>query len=320
MITGVVGAGHDDFNHYCGHNSCRHIKCLRHKWTGESAHSGGGVAVSFARFDGWRWIGGCRMLERGEGRPTSLRPADWVTELRDPGSVCDQQQKVLGTTATSALLPSLLRLSPSLERGRRSERRIIGAARSVSTGEPLAWCSVQPASLCGRAAHASAEAPKQPGLGVASDFPLKPWEKNVLRIYGQQHPCQPRRAPRKRIPAEEHHRLGTVARRRLSATSSLTGPRGDWWLRALLLRQATMLRTSTLATRLLFLGLLHSLQVIAPGWAIDGELIESCAERSVCVCVCLQVTNVDRRNVEEMKHITVAFCSCPQSVRATYEY
>lgn len=61
----------------------------------KSAHSGGGVAASFARFDGWRWIGGCRMLERGEGRPTSLRPADWVTELRAPGSVCDQQRKVL---------------------------------------------------------------------------------------------------------------------------------------------------------------------------------------------------------------------------------
>lgn len=268
------------------------------------------------------------------GGPADVTQTRWLSDWA-PGSRFSlwPAAEGAGNDGTSALLPSLLRLPPSpppppppLERGRRSERRITGAARSVSTGEPLAWCSVQPASLCGRAAHASAEAPKQPGLGVVSDFPLKPWEKNVLRIYGQQHPCQPRRAPRTRIPAEEHHRLGTVARRRLSATSSLTGPGGDWWLIALLLRQATMLRTSTLATGLLFLGFLHSLQVIAPGWAIDGELIGSCAARSVCVCVCLyvcvclQVTNVDRRNVEGMKHITVAFCSCPQTVRATYEY
>lgn len=34
----------------------------------QSAHSAAGAAVSFVRFDGWRWIGGCRMLERGEGR------------------------------------------------------------------------------------------------------------------------------------------------------------------------------------------------------------------------------------------------------------
>lgn len=182
----------------------------------KSAHSGGGVAVSFARFDGWRWIGGCRMLERGEGRPTSLRPADWVTELRAPGSVCDQQQKVLETTATPALLPSLLRLSwtgaGTAKRAQDHRGRQVRLDR-----EPLAWCSVQPASLCGRAAHASAEAPKQPGLGVASDFPLKPWEKDILRICGQQHPCQRRRAPRKRIPAEEHHRQCTAVRRRLSA-------------------------------------------------------------------------------------------------------
>lgn len=112
MITTGVGGGANEagFTHYGGDNSCRHIKCLWHNWDGKVRTAEGGVAVSFARFDGWRWIGGCRMLEQGEGRPTSLRPADWVTELRAPGSVRDQQQKVLETTATT-VRPPLLRLS-----------------------------------------------------------------------------------------------------------------------------------------------------------------------------------------------------------------
>lgn len=49
-----------------------------------------------------------------------------------------------------------------------------------------------------------------------------------------------------------------------------------------------MLRTSTLITGLLLFGLLHSLQVVAPGWAIDGELIESRAERSVRLRACVR--------------------------------
>ncbi|CAG06736.1 unnamed protein product [Tetraodon nigroviridis] len=46
-----------------------------------------------------------------------------------------------------------------------------------------------------------------------------------------------------------------------------------------------MLRTSTLATGLLFLGLLHSWRVVAPGWAIDGEWIVSCAGRGARTCL-----------------------------------
>lgn len=81
-----------------------------------------------------------------------------------------------------------------------------------------------------------------------------------------------------------------------------------------------MLRTSTLVTGLLLFGLLHSLQVVAPGWAIDGELIESRAERSVRLCVCARapvcVTTVDRRNVgDETCYSGLLFLS--QSVRAT---
>lgn len=76
MTTGVLQEEEPTqiLHQYCGTNSCRRTKM---SFAGvKSAHSGGGAAVSFVRSDGWRWIGGCRMLERGEGRPTSLRPAD----------------------------------------------------------------------------------------------------------------------------------------------------------------------------------------------------------------------------------------------------
>lgn len=83
-----------------------------------------------------------------------------------------------------------------------------------------------------------------------------------------------------------------------------------------------MLRTSTLAAGLLFLGLLHSLQVIAPGGAIDGELIVSCAERQVRGRVC--VIACDKCGQEEPRgdgtYYSALLFLFPQPVRATYEY
>lgn len=60
-----------------------------------------------------------------------------------------------------------------------------------------------------------------------------------------------------------------------------------------------MLRTSTPAAGLLFLGLLHSLQVIAPGWAIDGEwIVILCGEECEDVTACDKCRQEKRRGDE----------------------
>lgn len=198
----------------------------------------------------WRWVVGVGCWrERGEGRASCCRcdvtqTADWLSSRLQAQSAASSSRgggEESNIWSTSFFPP--VASSPGQEEQRADNCMIRGASSPSSRLQArLAWCSVQPASLCGRAVHASKEPLSKPGLGEASAFFFflllffvcffLPWQpaKNILRVGTKQHPCQLHCAARKRISSEEHHRLGTVTRRRLSATSSLTGPRGDWWL------------------------------------------------------------------------------------------
>ena len=219
--------------------------------------------------DGWMDVGvrGC-WSERGEGRQSSCccdvtQPADWRSSRLQAQSVASSSSRGSSSWGRGGgggeehlihFFYSLLRLlSPPGQAEQKTDNCMIRGASSPSSRlqkkqnkkkiPRLAWCSVQPASLCGRAVHVSEEPLSNPGLGEASAFFCIFFSFFLFFVIfffnyfflnnpsecadRQQHPCQPHCAAWTRSSSEEHHRRGSlVTRRRLSAPSSWTGSRG----------------------------------------------------------------------------------------------
>lgn len=100
---------------------------------------------------------------------TSLSPADWLSSRLQAQSAASSgrgggEERNIWSTS---LFPPVAS-SPGRGEQKTDNCMIRGASSSPSSSRlqaGLAWCSVQPASLCGRAVHASEEPLSNPGLG-----------------------------------------------------------------------------------------------------------------------------------------------------------
>lgn len=171
---------------------------------------------------------------RGEGQLSPLmlrRHSDrWLTGLRASGSICGQQQQRWRGGEEHLihfLFPPCDFFSIGAGRTKGGQlhdyRRQRAPSSRLQAG--LAWCSIQPASLCGRALHASEDPLSNPGLGESLGFlPGQVWKTYSPSVGRQQaaalsaltaHPDSG--FPARSIPAGAH---GYTSSPVCSATSS----------------------------------------------------------------------------------------------------
>lgn len=174
-------------------------------------------------------VGWCWRERRGEGQLSPLmlrRHSDrWLTGLRASGSICGQQQQRWRGGEEHLihfLFPPCDFFSIGAGRTKGGQlhdyRRQRAPSSRLQAG--LAWCSIQPASLCGRALHASEDPLGNPGWEKASAFCLDKSGRLILRVWAdsKQQPCQhslrTQTADFQQGASPPGH---TVTRRRLSA-------------------------------------------------------------------------------------------------------